>query len=632
MKIKNIYDIAVLSKFYTEYQVEKKDILNSSHIQFRFICFKYLHFIREINLPKIKYNLECEAVLIEYRKFPHLEFLIRNAILKLGPKWSFSVICGSENYDYIVEMCNRISENIKIIQTRFNNLNQSEYSEFLTTMEFWNLISGKKVLIYQEDSIIFNTNIEKFLSFDFIGAPFPKRQNDTPNSVGNGGISIRTVQIMKKIIETRPVEKTTFNTSTIAYMKNSGLTFPPEDVYFSKSMQELGIGRVSDWDTAFEFSSESVLNENSFAGHKFWISNPNWKKRIKYSFDFGLYNFNNDIKKYLTYKNLPEDFDKTPLIANAFDIDLNFCNIVNKLNYNSDLEIMSYIKKVALNGYIYHPKQILNIYPSAKIYKFMKNLFIENNLIIHKANEFVEKYLYNKTFDSLSKKLIYNVFDRLNSKIELLLLVFIGNENVGRILIEKIIEYKKLQEFNVAFCFNSDEVNNSLKTLIKDNFKNYSVYRSNEMGTDITPTMLMYKEISKKYSFKHIIKLHTKSISNIFHELTDYLLSMPLEKLIKNKNDNCNCIGYKKHYIDLKNDPWIKISLIKYVSKLDIEKNFVGGTIFYSEANVFDAVLKFMKENLGRSYLLNNLYENNTINKDFSPIHFLERLFGIINI
>ena len=30
--------------------------------------------------------------------------------------------------------------------------------------------------------------------------------------------------------------------------------------------------------------------------------------------------------------------------------------------------------------------------------------------------------------------------------------------------------------------------------------------------------------------------------------------------------------------------------------------------------------------------LLNNLYENNSINVDFSPIHFLERLFGIINV
>ena len=58
---------------------------------------------------------------------------------------------------------------------------------------------------------------------------------------------------------------------------------------------------------------------------------------------------------------------------------------------------------------------------------------------------------------------------------------------------------------------------------------------------------------------------------------------------------------------------------------------FVAGTIFYTTDVVFDSVLKFMKTNNYREYLLNNLYENNTINKDYSPIHFLERVFGIIN-
>ena len=632
MKIKNIYDVAVLSKFYNEYNTNKEDLSNSYHLQFRYLCLKYVDFIRKIDLPKIKENLEYEAVLIEYRKFPHLEFLIRNTILKLGPKWSYTIICGTENYQYMLEMCNKISVNIKVIQTQHSNLNPSEYSKFLTTMDFWNMIIGKKTLIYQEDSIIFKNNVESFLDFDFIGAPFPKKQNDTPNCVGNGGISIRTTQIMKKVIEMRSVENTQFNTSTLAYMKHVKLEFPPEDVYFSKVIQELGIGKVADWNSALEFSCESVINADSFAGHKFWISNPNWKKLMNDTFDLTLYQYNNEIQKYLSFKNLDATLDRTQTIENAFDVDLNFCNIVNNLNATSETDVLMYIKKIALNGYIYHPKQIINIYTNARIYKFMNQLFIENNLMVYKARDFVEKHIYNKSFDSLSKRLVKNVFDKLNKNINLLLLVFIGNDNIGKILIEKIIEYTKIQEFNIAFCFNSEDVNDSLKNLIKTNFNYYSIYTCNQMGTDITPTMLMYKHISKNYSFKHILKFHTKSISHIFNELTDYLLSIPLEKLLKQKRPNCNCIGYKKYYIELKDDPWIKISLIKYSSRLDIEKQFVGGTIFYADSKVFDAVLKFMKENSGHSYILNNLYENNAINRDFSPIHFLERLFGTINI
>jgi hypothetical protein len=66
------------------------------------------------------------------------------------------------------------------------------------------------------------------------------------------------------------------------------------------------------------------------------------------------------------------------------------------------------------------------------------------------------------------------------------------------------------------------------------------------------------------------------------------------------------------------------------LSLITSENSFVAGTIFYANSSVVDKVLQFVKNNNYRSYLLNNLYENNSINKDFSPNHFLERLFGVI--
>jgi len=631
MKIKNIYKKTILSNFFIHYNTTKEELTNNNHTYFRYLCFKYIDFIRLIEIPKIKKNLNCEAVLIEYRKFPHLEFLIRNAILKLGNKWSYTVICGTENYQYMLEICNTISSNIRVIETPYSNLNQSEYSKFLTTMDFWNLLNGEKILIYQEDSIIFKNNVEDFLAFDFIGAPFPKVQNDTPNNVGNGGLSIRSKSIMKKIIESIPVESTTFNSSTMEYMKIVNLTFPPEDIYFSKNMQEHNIGKVAEWNDAFLFSSESICNSDSFAGHKFWLSNPSWKKLMHSTFNFEIYKYNNDIKKYIAYKNLPLSFDRTSKIENAFDVDLYFCNNVNKLQMDNEMDILHYIKNVSLNGYIYHPKQIRNIYPTSIIYKFIDDLIIEHDSVVYKAADFVEKQLYKKNFDELSKKLIENIYSNLDVNNEVLLLVFIGNDIVGKNLIEKIIEYKKIQKFNIAFCFNSYSVSKSLKSLIKDNFMHYCIYISNEMGTDITPTILMYNDISRKYNFKHIIKLHTKSIVHLFDELTDFLLSIPISQLVKYKRKDCNCIGHPHYYFELKNDPWVKISLINSSSYMDLKKKFVAGTIFYVENIIFDSVLQFIKINSPHSYLLNNLYENNSINNDFSPIHFLERVFGIIN-
>ena len=61
-----------------------------------------------------------------------------------------------------------------------------------------------------------------------------------------------------------------------------------------------------------------------------------------------------------------------------------------------------------------------------------------------------------------------------------------------------------------------------------------------------------------------------------------------------------------------------------------MDYKFVGGTIFYTKNNVLEKVVEFISKNNYRQFLLNNLYENNSINKNYSPIHFIERLFGAI--
>jgi hypothetical protein len=70
---------------------------------------------------------------------------------------------------------------------------------------------------------------------------------------------------------------------------------------------------------------------------------------------------------------------------------------------------------------------------------------------------------------------------------------------------------------------------------------------------------------------------------------------------------------------------------IEYKDQLHTDYSFVGGTIFYCPAYVFDKTLSFMKQDY-KKYIFNNLYENNSINQEYSPIHFLERVFGTIKI
>ena len=635
--LKKMYEKYVIKSFCEKYNVTKKELNENNHFYFRFLCFLYLDFIRNIEIPKINLGSRYEAVFIEFRILPHVEFIIRNTILKLGSNWSYTIICGNKNYDFFCKICSNISPNLNIIKIDLDNLLVNDYNNLLTSLEFWKMLNGEKILIYQEDSIMFKNNINDFLIYDYIGAPFPKNQNDTPNSVGNGGFSLRSKSKMIDIINSKLIDDTIFNSSTTNYMKNNGLTTPPEDVYFSKNMQELNIGIVASHESALSFSTESVANKNSLGGHKFWIGNSEWKKIMKNKFDLIEYKPQSNLLLYLKYYNISEVHSKIDTIPNAFDIDLYFCDAVNNLLIGKNEDIIKYIKNIGLNGFIYHPKQILNIFPNIVFYKFMKNLFIMYKFTIYKSSEFINKFIYKSNYNDLKSRLIKQKYYNLNNKIELLIVAFIGNENRGIDLINKIINYKSIQEFNISFCFNNlsdtTKYTDKIKNLIKTNFEFYSIYNCKELGTDITPTLLMCDDIlNKHHNFNHIIKLHTKSISSQYSDLTDFILSMPLSNILSNKIDNCNCIGHPKYYINITSDNFNNELFIKYSNSINIKNSFVGGTIFYINSKVLLEVINFIIKNNYRSYFLNNLYENNCINKDYSPIHFIERLFGVIKI
>jgi len=265
-----------LATFSTLYSGDIKD----PKVAFRYFCFRHLNYMRLFSIPEITQFSTKEAVLIEYRKFPHLEFLIRNMILKLGTDWMYTVLCGTANYEFIQSMCAAIHPNIRVVLTPYDNLTPSLYSSFLASADFWKMLHGEKILIYQEDSIIFKNNINDFLEWDYIGAPWPREQNDTPNGVGNGGFSLRTRAVMLDVISRISILDTRPSNSTIEYMTNTTSTILPEDVYFSKNIQELGLGKVAPWHVAFEFSTETQYNPNSLGGHNFWNNDSEWESRI----------------------------------------------------------------------------------------------------------------------------------------------------------------------------------------------------------------------------------------------------------------------------------------------------------------------------------------------------------------
>lgn len=247
---------------------------------FREICNDNLYRLKSKKIPNIKKNLNNEAVLIEFRIFPHLEVLIRNVVYNLGDSWSYTVICGNDNYNSIQTICKNIHSNIKIIRQKKGNITQNEYNNMLMTRDFWDLLVGEKILLYQEDTLIFDSNIQNFMDYDYVGAPF---HGDCvkPINIGNGGLTLRTRSIMKEILRrSNPSDFKTHSTIVTKYKRYRKLTLYPEDVYFAQTMQNLSVGKVCPYDVARNFSSEQVFTDGCFGAHCLWICNRNWQDYI----------------------------------------------------------------------------------------------------------------------------------------------------------------------------------------------------------------------------------------------------------------------------------------------------------------------------------------------------------------
>ena len=235
-------------------------------------CSKYLPIIRSLPIKEFGRDSTKETILLEFRVLPHIEFLIRNTILKLSNQWNHTVVCGKNNTQFIKSVCHNISPSINIITLDIENILPSDYSRLLTTKHFWHNFTGEKLLIYQEDTILFNGNIENFLDYDYIGASWNPAQNDNLYGVGNGGFSLRTKSKLILCLETIQPSELDINSSTIEYMKNTKSTFLPEDVYFSKTMIDFKLGKVAKRDIADKFSQETQKCSKPMGGHQFWLA------------------------------------------------------------------------------------------------------------------------------------------------------------------------------------------------------------------------------------------------------------------------------------------------------------------------------------------------------------------------
>ena len=308
---------------------------DSNKLLHRYNCNSNLPLIRNIIIPDIKLGCRLETVLIEFRILPHLEFLLRNTIIKF-PNWSHTVVCGNLNYKFIQKMCLEISSNINIICLDINNLTPSDYSKLLMTSEFWMNFTGEMILLYQEDTMLFHNMIDEFLKYDYVGASWPINQDDNSVGVGNGGFSLRNKnKMLECIAKVNPKTDLKLGQSTLTYMKNTNSYSIPEDVYFTKSLIEHNIGLVADRNTANKFSQESQLCINPLGGHNYWLPNDN---KIKISFNFILENdYYNKVTHRGGWKTIITELLNNNILLDSTMTNNNSTTMTNKKNNNSNI-------------------------------------------------------------------------------------------------------------------------------------------------------------------------------------------------------------------------------------------------------------------------------------------------------
>ena len=123
---------------------------------------------------------------------------------------------------------------VQFVRMAVDMVEVTDYSQLLKMSEFWKRISAEKVLIFQSDSIMLRFGIDRYLRYDYIGAPWDMYTNDIAfemyrkgtmvEGVGNGGFSLRSVNTMKRITD---------------MFGNSSLSTEPEDLFFARNLQRL---------------------------------------------------------------------------------------------------------------------------------------------------------------------------------------------------------------------------------------------------------------------------------------------------------------------------------------------------------------------------------------------------------
>lgn len=212
-------------------------------------------------VPSLPVDSDYFAVIVEPRIDENIETIIKTVMYYLEDshkKWGLQIFHGTKNVEQILSITKNWN-NVSLINLGKDNLTKREYNDMMMTTDFWNKVKGKKILSFQNDSILLKGGIDQFLKYDYIGAPWVKPKEGY--FVGNGGLSLRNKD---KMIE-------------ICKLNNDKSNIPLEDIFFVKNLKGEG---VADVETAYNFSMEDIFSEHAMGLHNPIKIDPNLLEKM----------------------------------------------------------------------------------------------------------------------------------------------------------------------------------------------------------------------------------------------------------------------------------------------------------------------------------------------------------------
>lgn len=243
--------------------------------KFPFVA-KYDSFVKKNIKYLRKFSLSADptapnvALCIDPGLNPSIEFSVRNILLHLRSSWALVMFHSLENELYMKYLLRDISGVIYLpIESNFTT--RRGFSKWIKTPVVWKKLldmNFKHALLFQADSIMLRGDIDSFLKYDYVGAPWCRNAMasiNTINGVGNGGFSLRNISAMLQISE--------------SYMESHN-SAELEDVFFVSRMEALpDLYKLPPKNVAYDFAIE-VFCEDEFPLH---ISKAPKLKLVEYN-------------------------------------------------------------------------------------------------------------------------------------------------------------------------------------------------------------------------------------------------------------------------------------------------------------------------------------------------------------